>query len=120
MEARWWPVTSHRLYVFSTAFVYLDSIGEKAVYLSLLPGPIPFSEIAFQIGYTSPSPAMLDTCFFQEIIRVFFQDRSLCKTHFSSLIMTCIKKSLVSILGKKKQTVESSKKSSKIFCLDKE
>lgn len=92
MEARWWPVTSHRGLSFLHCFCLSWFYRWKGSNLSfLLSEPIPFSKIAFQIGKTSSSPAMLDTCLFLKIIRMLFKSRSVCKTHTSSLIMTCIK-----------------------------
>lgn len=87
----------------------------------LLPGPIPCSEIAFRIGYNSPSPAVLDACLFLKIIRVLFKCSSLCRTHSSRLIRYVLKSSSFYLKKEKNAIpVKSSKKSSKISLLNKE
>lgn len=74
MEATWWWITNHRAFLLFPLLCLSWVYRWKGFNLSfLLIGPIPFSEIAFQIGHTSPSPAMLDTCLFLKIIRVLFK-----------------------------------------------
>lgn len=69
-EARWWTVPGIGLWVLATAFMYLESRGERALFISFAPRPYPIEWNCFSDGIHLSFPAMLETWLSLKMVRV--------------------------------------------------